>query len=408
MNTINVALIGVSGFASTHYEEVLEWHGKGRVRLVAVTIINQSQEPEKTAHLRQLDCEIFTDYNEMLARWDQKLDLCIIPTGIHLHSPMALAALHAGCNVLLEKPVAATIQEVNALEAAAEKAGKFIAVGFQHMYTPEVAAMKKAILDGLLGDIECIKCKGLWPRATSYYQRNNWAGRLSVEGHWVLDSPFSNAFAHWLNLLCFFAGSKLRDAAVPKSIEAELYKTYPIESADTACLHIATEEGIPLFFWVSHSCIDPINPILEIRGSKGSLVWTIHNVLFRNGDCETVFMPTASQTEGKHLMYTAIIDKLQGGDAFICNLSIARNQTLCTNGAFEVSTIHPMDQRFLTIQDKDGDAQTEILGVADTFNKAFAEEKLWSEMGVEWANKPSIATLEHYTEFKSLAKACAD
>ena len=403
--TINVALIGVTGFAAVHYRDVMNWREQGRIRIVAATVVNQEMEKEKCDFLREIGCEIFDDSSGMLADWDHEIDLCIIPTGIHLHKVMTLAALEAGCNILLEKPAAATIQEVDAMIAAAEAAGKFVAVGYQHMYTPEVAAIKKAIRNGLIGEVECIKCVGLWPRMSDYYLRNNWAGRLSLESGWVLDAPFNNAFAHWLNLLCFLAGSEPWVSAVPRSIRAELYRARLIESADTSCLQIDTECGIPLYLWVTHSCPDSSDPVLEVRGTKGSLVWTSTQVTLRTAEQDSVFMRTSTSDECRKLMYQAILSKVEGGESFICDLEIARNQTLCANGAFESSSIHPIPSQYLTTTEEAEVVSTSINGIADLCRKAFVSEKLWSEMEVAWAGKPTAVDLDHYTAFHSPGRA---
>jgi len=87
-----------------------------------------------------------------------------------------------------------------------------------------------------------------WPRADSYYQRNSWAGKLQVNGTLVMDSPYNNALAHMLNLICFFAGSREQTSARIEFLEAELYRCRPIQSPDTAFLHAETESGIDLFF----------------------------------------------------------------------------------------------------------------------------------------------------------------
>jgi hypothetical protein len=57
----------------------------------------------------------------------------VVPTGIHHHAPMTLDALDAGCHVLLEKPAAATVDEVRQMRAASQAADRMVAIGYQHM-----------------------------------------------------------------------------------------------------------------------------------------------------------------------------------------------------------------------------------------------------------------------------------
>src|SRR5690606_3088229 len=102
--SIKVALIGVSGFAMFHYVNLMELAESGQICLVAATIINPDQEAAKCRSLLAIGAEIFEDYQTMLTTWEGRIDLCVIPTAIHQHAPMTIAALAAGCNVLVEKP----------------------------------------------------------------------------------------------------------------------------------------------------------------------------------------------------------------------------------------------------------------------------------------------------------------
>lgn len=395
MNPVSVALVGVSGYARTHYDQLMKCRDRGQVRIVAATIINQAQEQEKCDALCAAGCEIFEDFERMLATWRGRLDLCIIPTGIHLHAMMTTAALAAGCHVLLEKPAAAITQEVDSMIAASAAAGRFVAVGFQHMYAPEVHDLKRAILDGLIGEVACIKCMGLWPRASDYYERNNWAGRLRVNSSWVLDAPFSNAFAHWLNLICFLAGPTPAEAGHPRSIEAELYRARDIESTDTACLRI--DAGIPLFLWVTHSCPENIHPVLEVRGAKGTIRWADNRMMLRSDGKETLFR-TANPMRIQELMYQSVLGRAAGGADFLCDLAVARNQTLCSNGAFESSRIYRIGPEFLAPDDS-GKGLPRIAGIESLFQTAFDEEKLFGTLGVPWAHPGSRVELEAYPGF---------
>jgi len=396
---IRTAIIGVSGFANEHYHDLLRETAAGRLQIVSATVINQAEEAEKCARLRGLGCRIFDDYRLMLEAMAGHLDLCVIPTGIPLHAPMTLAALAAGSHVLLEKPAAGTIQEVTAMQKAESMAGRFVAVAYQSLYTPEILRMKQAMQDGLIGPVHAIKCRGLWPRPNSYYERNSWAGRLRQHDRWVLDSPFNNGFAHWLNMLCFLAGRDLRGSARPLAIEAELYRTRPIESADTACLRIATEEGIPLLLWVSHSCTETEDPILEVRGERGTLVWTQEGISYHPAGGEAEAWPSHTVAQFRPLMYDAVLRRIAGEDTFLCGLDIAGRQTLCSNGAFESSPIHTIAPGHLTAHGE-ADPLVAIDAISDICRRAFQSESLWSEMGLPWAKKGRLVSLRDYSAFR--------
>lgn len=398
-----VALIGVSGFAGLYCDDLLRLASAGQITLATATVINPAAEPAKCAALRRSGCDIFSDYREMLARHRGQLDLCVVPTGIHLHAPMTLAALEAGCHVLVEKPVAATVEEVRLMEAASAAAGRTVAVGYQHMYAAETQRLKKALLDGLVGDIRLIKCLGLWPRDAAYYSRNDWAGKLKLGHQWVLDAPFNNAFAHWLNLMLFLAGLSQETGARPVSVEAELYRTRPIPSADTAGLRVLTEAGIPLLFWLSHSCEKNLGPVMEICGSRGSLRWSSSQIVLRTAAGESVFATERSVSDIRHQMLQAVLDRVAGGNSFICDLALAGLQTLCTNAVFTCAKIHTIPPQFLHPSRDGQEPPFAIRNVEAACREAFARERLWNEMAIPWSTPAGSMTWTQFPKFPGLA-----
>jgi len=74
------------------------------VKIVAATVINPADEADNIAELKAHGCEIYSDYEKMLAEHSGRIDLCLIPTGIPWHARMTIAALRARANVLVEKP----------------------------------------------------------------------------------------------------------------------------------------------------------------------------------------------------------------------------------------------------------------------------------------------------------------
>src|SRR5262245_16618183 len=82
------ALIGISGYARHHLLVALEQALHGRLRLVAATVVNAAAEEFFCDRLRALGCEIFTSADAMWDKFAGRIDLCLIPTGLHLHAPM--------------------------------------------------------------------------------------------------------------------------------------------------------------------------------------------------------------------------------------------------------------------------------------------------------------------------------
>jgi len=401
---ISACIIGISGFGRTHYNDLIAETEAGRMKPVAATIINQDEERERTEHLRSLGCEVFTDYREMLSVWSGRAELCFIPTGIYLHAPMSIAAMNAGMNVFVEKPAAGSIQDVRAMQKAERETGRFVAVGYQTMYATETMRMKEAIVSGALGEIITVKCLGLWPRMDKYYARNRWAGALTCDGAWVLDSPFNNALAHQLNMICFLAGTELRKSAQIASVEAELHHGHNIESADTAAIRATTATGAKLLFLVTHCSSESFGPEIVVRGTEGSIRWDFSTTTITSGDNRETF-----ETEPVDNVRTRIMQRLReriaDPDTFTCDLNIAGTQTLVVNGAHESSPVRDIPAGFITRTPADDDVKTVITGIDKAMHQAFEQEKLFSELDVPWAVPGQTVDMTAYTSFEGGASS---
>lgn len=396
-----LAIIGISGFAHQHYLDILREVEAGRARIVAATVINQAEEAEKCATLRRLGAKLFDDFHEMFAACAGRIDLCHIPTGIPMHCTMTCAALAAGANVIVEKPAAATIQEVRQMKAAAAAANRFVAVAFQSIYAPQTLLIKQAILEGRIGRLRAIRSRGFWIRPDSYYARNSWAGRLKLGDTWVLDSPFNNAFAHQLNMLGFLAGSERERSAELASVEAELYRAHRIESADTAALRMTTVSGVPLCLYVSHCPEARCEPEIEILGEAGRIHWTLDRCRIKpvGGSVED-FLPDDYPLLRRHLT-NCLFTRLEQGQGFICDLDIAAVHTLAVNGAHESSLVREIPAPYVRRFPEDESIRTVIVGLDHEIDVAYQAGRLLSEVGTPWAVPGKRVDVRHYDRFPS-------
>jgi len=396
------ALIGVAGYGNVHYTNLKTEIENGVAEMVAVTVINQEEEQEKCDWLRDQGAELFSDYREMLSRFQGKIDLCFIPAGIALHAEMSIAAMQSGANVYVEKPITATVQELRDIQRVSRETGKFVAVGYQYIYQPDMREIKQLILEGVLGPLKALRGHALSFRNSTYYTRNNWAGTLKANGAWVLDSPYNNAHAHYLNLLCFFAGEKFDKAAEIKTVQAELYRANAIENADTACMRIGTGSGVPICFYVTHACSVAHDPVLVVVGEKGRLTLDLaksETVVELNDGTSYTLSRVPSSEHHIHL-FDALRKRLADPSAFICDLDIAGSQTLCCNGAHESSAIHAVPDGYKSeVKDADGVAHIEITDIENIIDQAFEEEKLFSELGVCWAEAGVPVQMSGYEKF---------
>ncbi len=97
----------------------------------------------------------YNDYRELLE--DKSIDTVFIMTPEHLHYPMFMAALKAGKNIYVEKPLAHTIEEGFEMVRAAEKSGKVVQVGTQNRSSSLYKKAKEMVEQGMLGDVHYVR-----------------------------------------------------------------------------------------------------------------------------------------------------------------------------------------------------------------------------------------------------------
>lgn len=319
-----VALIGVSGYGRIHLQLIRECLARAEITLVAVVVINPHEEAAAVAELKGRGCRIYNDYQQMLAAEHGQIDLCMIPTGIHWHAEMSIAALKAGANVLVEKPLAASLADAAAIAQAEQASGRFVAVGFQDYYESATQWLKSKVHGGAIGDLQEVRFLGIWPRPRSYYLRNDWAGRLNAGGKPVLDSPLNNAFAHFVMLALYFAGAARDAAGGPIGIEgAELRRAHDIESFDTAVVR-ARAGGVKLWFGVSHACRPQFEPEITLIGSHGRASWHYEREV-RIGEGERRAM--ADITGARREMMAAVLSRVHDTQVRVCSPRIAVRHT---------------------------------------------------------------------------------
>jgi predicted dehydrogenase len=99
--------------------------------------------------------KIYEDYRQLLA--DPSIDVVWIATPEHLHYPMFMAAMKAGKNVYVEKPLAHTIEQGAEMVKAWQKSGKIVQVGTQNRSNTLYQQAKEMIADGMIGDIHYVR-----------------------------------------------------------------------------------------------------------------------------------------------------------------------------------------------------------------------------------------------------------
>jgi predicted dehydrogenase len=136
---LGVALIGAGNLARWEHLPIIK-----RTAGVRVRAIQSSSGARGKSYALRFGAEYCaSDYEEVLR--DPDVHVVVIVSRNPQHAPQALAALHAGKDVFVEKPMALTVEECRALCQAVEETGKRLCVGFNRRFSPSYKEMKKEL-----------------------------------------------------------------------------------------------------------------------------------------------------------------------------------------------------------------------------------------------------------------------
>lgn len=172
---INIALIGAGGRGSYVSNVFNEMGKQNRENLQIVEVCDVYTKRMRMAK-EKYQCDGTLDWREVIARKD--VDGVIVATPDHWHAPIALAAMDAGKDVYLEKPMCHTVEEARKLSETVKETGRVLQVGSQTTSGKQWAAAREVITSGKLGKL--IMSQGS-------YHRNSPDG----EWNWPIDAEAS-------------------------------------------------------------------------------------------------------------------------------------------------------------------------------------------------------------------------
>lgn len=383
--TVTIALVGICGYGNFYVRHILdEWEEKN-VRLVAAV----ARRPERCTRLDDLKtagAEVYPDLEEFYKKGGA--DLVIISSPIQLHYPYTCTALANGSNVLCEKPLSGSVEDGLKMAEAEKDSKGFVGIGYQASFSDAVQALKRDILAGDFGKPLRLKTLREAPRKTSYYARNDWAGKKkSPDGVWILDSPVNNANAHFLHNIFYLCGESRETSARPVEVKAELYRANAIENYDTAALRCRTENGTEILFYTSHAVPSDVGPVSLYEFEEGVIsqekgCGTGFTARLENGEVREYGSPF----EGGANKIWQCVESVRTGRPVACGIEASLSQTMCMNGAQEsMPEIVEFPSDKVKIREEEGRSLVWVKGLQEAFVQCYARGLLPSEQGVEWA-----------------------
>jgi predicted dehydrogenase len=188
---IKFAIIGCGRIAQRHAEHIAKV-GK----LVAICDIVAEMAD---ALANQFGAKAYYDIAQLLSV-EKDIDVVSICSPNGLHATHSILSLNAGFHVLCEKPMAISATDCGKMIQAAEKANRRLFAIKQNRFNPPVAAVKKIIDEGKLGNILSVQLSCFWNRNNEYYE-NSWKGTADLDG-----GTLYTQFSHFVDLLYWMIG----------------------------------------------------------------------------------------------------------------------------------------------------------------------------------------------------------
>ena len=169
---IGTAIIGSGAVAEIHMQAFRAFPDRCEVRVLADLY---PEKAEKLAKSHGISASVCKDYREAVSRGDIDLvSVCLPPS---VHAEVAIAALEAGKHVVVEKPMASSLEECDAMIRAAGKSGRILASISQNRYKIPMMKIKKILESGTAGRVLHATANSSWWRGQSYYDlwsRGTW------------------------------------------------------------------------------------------------------------------------------------------------------------------------------------------------------------------------------------------
>ena len=215
--TLGFALVGCGRIAQ-RYSDIFANNQLSGARLAAVCDA-QVERAEKLAARHGVPA--YTDFHRMMEERRSDIDVVCVLTESGKHAEHAIALAPYGKHLVVEKPMALTLEDADRMIAAADHAGIKLFIVKQNRYNLPVRKMREALEAGRFGKIVMGTTRVRWCRRQSYYDQDKWRGTWAYDG-----GVFANQASHHVDLVQWCLGQPVTvyatgRTALARNIEVE-------------------------------------------------------------------------------------------------------------------------------------------------------------------------------------------
>lgn len=285
MKKLKFAIIGCGRISYKHVEAL--YNNREHCELVAVCdLIKERAELRKKDYEERIQgqgVKVYTSYKTMLEECE--IEAITIATESGYHAEIALHCINKGKHVLIEKPMAMSVEDCQKLIDAAKENEICLTVAHQNRFNPVVQKLRYAREYNGFGKLVNITARILWNRNDDYYKQAPWRGTWELDGGTLM-----NQCIHNIDLLRWMADDEI------ESVYAQCGTFLrPIQAEDFGSIIIRFKKGT-IGIVEGSACVYPKNleETLSVFGEKGTVclggvaVNKIENWCFEDRDLNNI------------------------------------------------------------------------------------------------------------------------
>lgn len=287
---IRSAIIGCGKAGHMHAQSLVN------IKETAFCAAHSRTQAKADTFAAQYKIKGYSDVAEMIQK--EKIDVAVVCTP-HPDHNVAVEAIEAGAHVLIEKPLASTLADCDAIIDAGVKHNKKVGIVGQRRFYPSSMRMKKAIDDGKIGKPILGTITMLGWRDEAYYKSDPWRGTWEGEGggilvnqaphqldmfQWFMGDEIVELYGVWSNLshpyievddtamaIVKFKGGAVGNILVSNCMKPGLYGNVHVHGSAGASVGVQTDSGAMFIAGMLGVAAPPINDLWNIPGEENQL-----------------------------------------------------------------------------------------------------------------------------------------
>lgn len=173
---LRIAIVGTGNISHAHIGAYLTFPERCKIVALVDILPEKAQKVKEQYHL---DCDVYDDHQKLLPRTD--IDLVDVCTPPYVHAQISINAMRSGKHVICEKPMAASLEECDAMLRARDESGKILSIIAQNRFREPIRNVKALLDSGLAGPVRHAQIDSFWWRGHCYYDLW-WRGTWEKEG----------------------------------------------------------------------------------------------------------------------------------------------------------------------------------------------------------------------------------